>query len=84
MDFLRINVYMNVLLILVYFCYLEDNSTSITIINDDDDNDDNMNSNDEEENEMKMKHVNKQKVANYIFQYASDANTIDSRRQSLY
>ena len=83
MDFLRIDVYMNVLLILVYFCYLEDNSTSITI-NDDDDNDDNMNSNDEEENEMKMKHVNIQKVANYIFQYASDANTIDSRRQSLY
>ena len=66
--------------ILVY--YLEDNSTSTTI--NDDENDDNMNSNDEEENEMKMKHVNKQKVANYIFQYASDANTIDSRRQSLY
>ena len=37
--------------------------------------------NDDDEEEMKFKHVDIQKVANYICQYASDVNTIDARRQ---
>ena len=77
----------------ILLCYLEDYSfttnTNTSTSTNHDDSDDDMNTtddddDDEEENEMKLKHVDIQKVANYIFQYASDVNTIDARRQCLY